>query len=81
MQTIKPLNVLGTRGFPVGFAPFEMGSFEGERGDHRLLHETDSGGSQILARPENCSSRHQRYSFYLLFVNRCTNGICIQNDA
>ena len=36
-----------------------MGSTEGQRGHHGLLHQADPGGSQVPPRPEDCAQGHQ----------------------
>ena len=45
--------VSGSRRVPEAAAAVQVGSSEGQRGDHRLLLETDVGGAQVPPRPEN----------------------------
>ena len=43
----------GSRRIPEAAAAVQVGSSEGQRGDHRLLLEADAGGAEVPSRPED----------------------------
>ena len=47
------MDVSGPWRFPEATAAVQVGTPEGQRGDHRLLLEADAGGAQVPPRPED----------------------------
>ena len=65
------INVSGSRRIPKAAAAVQVGTTEGQRGDHRLLLEADAGGAQVPPRSEDCAQVVPKF-------NKITDQGCFQ---
>ena len=49
------ITVSGSRRIPKAATAVQVGTTEGQRGDHRRLLEADAGGAQVPPRSEDCA--------------------------